>query len=165
MVYATLTALKDLLVSTDHDAGLASIHVLDAVLRHVPETQRVFAECRGVDALNEVCDRPTGHDTAAAEASDVAADLIDDFFDQDLDDDDEDHPTAMDEYVAPQRQEDGFVFGLVDTPKPPPMQQSFTFGVNAVTSPPSVVGAATVFRSGQGRGRGRTVPAWMMQPK
>ena len=118
--YRILMALKDLLASQDTDAMLASLHLIDAILRHIPSSRVTFQEVDGTDALEAICDLPlmgnkndTSTTTAVAteEAADMAADLIDDFFDTNRLDDDS-HDQFADPVLAPAQVGGTFAFGF-----------------------------------------------------
>lgn len=166
--YLVMMALKNLLLCQDVDTMLAAMHVLNAILRNIPSSRVLFMECDGDEALEEVCDLPLGNDNASTEAADLAADLIDEFFDSS-------RPTDEDQFADPilqPAQESGsFVFGInADAPTvlmsnsdQADQQQTGDFAIStdlpvfsaADNSDPSAPGMG----HGRGRGRGKTLPA------
>ena len=79
-----IPVLVNLLSATDADAVLAAVHLVNIFLRRDPSLGPALEEAQVQDALEHVCDS-TMHD-----AAEVAAELIDDFFDQNEEDDDDD---------------------------------------------------------------------------
>jgi hypothetical protein len=75
--------LVHLLWTTDGDAVLAAVHVLNIILRRDPDLRSALEEEKVQEALEHVCDS-TMHT-----AAEVAAELIDDFFDNNNNDDDD----------------------------------------------------------------------------
>lgn len=140
-----LTVVDLLRHSMDMDVIFTTVQLVNAMVRRgAPEVRFQFEQYDGVNALEHVCDMASadhnygsGTDWGSDEvpAADIAADLIDDVFEQQAGRDEE-----M-EGIAPQ------VNG-----------STFSFGVPPTTSvvAPVVVAAPTA-----GRGRGRPVPAWM----
>jgi hypothetical protein len=82
-VCPTLPGLVNLLSATDADAVLAAVHLVNIFLRRDPSLCHALQEAQVQNALEHVCDS-TMHD-----AAEVAAELIDDFFDQNEDDGDD----------------------------------------------------------------------------
>jgi hypothetical protein len=146
-----LQACIDLLKVPDMDAVLASLQVLDRILRSIGDSRILFQGLSGVDALEAVCSNAVGRgDSAALDmASLLAETLLDDFFDAD-------DPADEDEHVletAPAVQGNQFVFGAP---------------ISSVAAPPAFnfkPDGAGQEGQGRGRGRGRTLPAWMQSSK
>ena len=149
-----LQACIDLLKVPDMDAVLASLQVLDNILRSTSDSRILFRGLAGVDALEAVCSNAVGRGASVAldMASLLAETLLDDFFDSD-DPDDEDQELSK---MAPAVQGNHFVFGA-------PSSSS-----SVAAAPPAFnFKADSAGREGQGRGRGRgrTLPAWMQSSK
>jgi hypothetical protein len=142
----TVQTLIRLVTSNDSDAVLASVSVIELILRLHPDESKLpsydlltmMQEEEVVDALEKVCDSPM------EDAAELAADILDDYFynaDQDDDHYDQQNPGN---YSWMQISEDaGHLpsFGV---------RPSATEHVVSRESP-----------SGMGRGRGATLPAWM----
>jgi hypothetical protein len=146
-----LQACIDLLGVPDMDAVLASLQVLDHILRSVGYSRYLFQGLAGVDALEAVCSNAVGRgdSTALDMASLLAETLLDDFFDSDDPEDEEEDVSE----TAPVVQGNQFVFGapISSTAAPP----AFNFNADS----------AGQEGQGRGRGRGRTLPAWMQSSK
>lgn len=136
-----LEALLELLHVPDTDAVLAALYILNRLLRSLPESRSAFAQSCGVERLEEVCHRAADLNNAYSNdmelAADMAAKLLDDIFD---DEEEEDYDTA------PTIEGDSFGFGLPESAMPP------AFAFSQPAQQPS-----------QGRGRGRTLPSWMLR--
>jgi hypothetical protein len=115
-----------LLSATDADAVLAAVHLVNIFLRRDPYLRPAFEEAQIQDALEHVCD------SAMEDAAEVAAALVDDFFEQNDNDDDDDN-VEID-------------FGTIGFGQPPPG--------GAAPSPGGGMG--------RGRGRGAILPSWAM---
>ncbi|KAL7470654.1 hypothetical protein ACHAXS_010927 [Conticribra weissflogii] len=157
----TIRVLTSSTSSIDSDAARASLLLIDALLRKLGSDAKVngqicrlvilFEEAGLVEALNIICDR----DTEEGDMAEMAAELIDDFFDEREDDCDEDDFMAhagvsggQFEFQAPTVEgipEGGFNFC---DPSPMIQQQQ----LQQTQSP-----------MGRGRGRGQVVPAWMQR--
>ena len=173
--YDTLMALKKLLLSQDVDAMHASMHIINAILRTIPSTRVPFMEVNGNEALEAVCDLPLGNDPASTDAADMAADLIDDFFDSDRQDEEgPDDDQFADPVLQPAQAGGTFVFGLdaaarQNAPIFLPTLQAEDMTMNAPTisaagSDSSVdLGIGHGRGRGRGRGRGHVLPAWAAQ--
>jgi len=137
-----MEALVSLLAVPDVDAVIAALRILDGLLRHVPPSRSEFEATGGVDKLEEVCNHAdtSGEGGDVEVAAEMAADLLDDLFDQKNEEEDME--------VAPSIQGGQLVFGLTEGES---AEVSSHFGNPSAPSP------------GQGRGRGRTMPAWMMK--
>jgi hypothetical protein len=133
-------ALVDLLDKPDWDAVTASLQILDRLLRVVPQSRIVMEECGAVRKLEGILDRTT-EDLLAV---DLAADLLDIFIGSD-ESDTEDDGVGMNA-VTPGLRNDAFVFG---------MPTNANVGAFAFGDVPSATSVSA------GRGRGRTLPAWM----
>jgi hypothetical protein len=146
-----LQACIDLLKVPDMDAVLASLQVLDSILRSISDSRILFQGLAGVDALEAVCSNAVGRGASVAldMASLLAETLLDDFFDSD-DPDYEDQDVSA---TAPAVQGNQFVFGAPSSSPPPPLN------FNADSAGQEGQGR------GRGRGRGRTLPAWMQSSK
>lgn len=144
-----LDALVRVLVIPDMDAVLASLFIIDRLLRTMPESRYLFQCVEGVARLEEVCDRAAVDDSYSDDvelAASMAADLLDDFYyGYDEDEDDEE--------ITPTVESGSFAFG-VSAPMP-----TLQFGNGA----PAMDATMPVETPPQGRGRGRTMPAWMTQ--
>ena len=137
-----LPMLVDLLGATDADAVVASVNVLSFLLRRGDDSlQTAFEEYNGKDAIENLCDSSQNET-----ATEVAANLLDDLFENDDDDDGND---AMN------------LGGGINSSQP------FTFGEGFLrkTSDGNGMEPEPSSRGGMGRGRGRgaTLPAWMTQ--
>jgi len=140
----------------DADAALASTRILDALLRRgVPRSsvREVFEDAGGVDVLEELASAAADDgDDIMYLTCDIAADLLDDFFQSDNEENEDDMVAAGGSIIEPStttvtgQQQQHFAFGLATQPQQPQL----AFGQQ-----PPPPGAA------RGRGRGRTVPAWM----
>jgi hypothetical protein len=130
-----LQALLDAMRRPDTDLQRATLDVLQMLLRRTPSTHGVWIEIdRGDQVLHGLSLNGVGS------VAELAADIVDEFFDQD-DDDDSDFDGAT---MNSNRHQSEFSFGV----------PAFGAAVTAVdTAPPA----------GQGRGRGRGTPAWMSQ--
>ena len=155
-VPGAISVLIELLMSMDADASLASIQLLNAMLRRLesPMVRREFLEANGVDVLEAVCDRASqanayggGQDWhgVSNQSADIAADLIDDLF-EDMDE----APFSMDEGMTVPA---SFTFSPIVTPQ----QHVFDFSGNQTQAFPSAS------NTGAGRGRGKPIPSWMKQ--
>lgn len=166
-----IPTLSSLLTCYDADAVFASLSLVNDILRRIGKDDSIktrFEECNIVDALETVCDRASAassygnsdtwqsNGSAQEESAEIAADLIDDFFDEDGMDDDVTQEVAP-EYAAGAST---FAFGLGNAETP----SAFDFG--APSGPTNSV-APTTLGAGRGRGRGRgrgaSMPAWMSQ--
>jgi hypothetical protein len=169
--HTVLMALKNLLLCQDVDVLLAAMNVLNAILRHIPSTRIAFVEVNGDDALETVCDLPLGNDRASSDAADMAAQLIDDFFDSDHVDDGQ----FADPVLQPSQAGGVFVFGMDPALQRapiflpdlhPPMDNAGMGGIFPAIAP---VGETVVPGMGRGVGRGRgrdmNLPAWAVQLK
>jgi hypothetical protein len=138
-----MQACIDLLGRPDMDAVLASLQVLDRILRSIGDSRIMFQGLSGVNGLEAVCSNAVGRDSIALDTASLLAEtLLDDFFDSDQDEEGEDLSET-----APAVQGNQFVFGApVSTPAAAP---AFNFNADSAN------------HEGQGRGRGRTLPAWM----
>ena len=136
---AVLQSLVELLSSEDMDAVTASVTIIDRILRVVPGSCTVFASIDGgIECLETLCVR--GGDSSELEmAASLAADLLDDFFE-----DEEDSSQGDIAGIEPAAKGDQLVFGQQVS-----SNAAFDFGNASVPS------------SGRGRGRGMTLPAWM----
>lgn len=124
--------------SHDLDGATAAIRILDRILRIIPSSQTIFEQCDGgVDALDQLCLREEGSEAVAT----LAADLLDEFFE---DEDDENAPGVAEE-------SEHFVFGQH---RQPSRTAAFNF-TSPSPAPPM----------GRGRGRGMTTPAWMQESR
>lgn len=141
-----MEACIDLLGRPDMDAVLASLQVLDRILRSIPDSRITFEGLSGVDCLESVCSNAVGQDSTALDtASSLAENLLDDFFDPDQGSEGEDEPDT-----APAVRDSQFVFGAPASS----IQGTTAFNFGADTSSAG---------QGRGRGRGRSLPAWMQQ--
>ena len=173
--YLTLMALKQLLLCQDVDAMVGAMHIINVILRTIPSTRVTFMEVDGDEALEAVCDLPLGNDQASTEAADMAAELIDDFFDSDrLDGNDEDQ--FADPVLQPAQAGGTFVFGLDTVAQQnapifmPTLQADdddapMHAPVLSVGSEPVDLGIGRGHGrgGGKGRGRGHVLPAWAAQ--
>jgi hypothetical protein len=143
-----LQSIVNLLKSQDGDAVLASVHTVEFLLRrddesHFPSLVRLMQEEDIPDALERICDSPM------EEASEIAADLLDDYF-YGHDDD----PNRKDSYEGGSSDQD-FSWSITGEGSTSPLD-STNFGSPFSTDPS--IGMA---RGGMGRGRGATLPSWM----
>jgi hypothetical protein len=129
-------SLVELIKSPDCDAVVAAMNILDRVLREFEGSRPLFESCGGVDTLEYVCEHASELDVQFR----LASGLIDDVFDV------EDHMFVSDTNIAPMIANNSFVFGAHQT-----QIEKFAFGSSGEASAP------------QGRGRGRTIPAWMQE--
>jgi hypothetical protein len=150
-----LQACIDLLKVPDMDAVLASLQVLDNILRSVSDSRVLFQGLTGVDALEAVCSNAVGRgDSVALDmASLLAETLLDDFFDSD-DAEDEGEDISQ---TAPAVRGNQFVFGAPLSPASSSAVAPPAFNFNS--------DSAGQEGQGRGRGRGRTLPAWMQSSK
>ncbi|CAB9518028.1 expressed unknown protein [Seminavis robusta] len=173
-VYTVLMALKNILQCQDVDAMLASMHVLNAILRLIPDSRITFMEVNGDEALEMICDLPLGNDQSGAEAADMAANLIDDFFDIDGMNDDQfsdlQPPQLGDTFVFgldPEMQESTFDFDSIFLPSDSMLTNDAgsASGSFPAIAPVTSVGEPMASGNGRGRGRGRghVLPAWAQQ--
>jgi hypothetical protein len=153
----SIESLVQLMQSQDADVVYFSLSLLNAILRQtqtssMPRQRFLFA--KGVDALESICDGERQD-----ECADMAADLIDDFFSEEIlndDEVDEEGDSAMfgaNEQLASGK--DAFSFGVPDAEMP----QVFDFSQQAAV--PTAFSAAAK-PGAVGRGRGKTLPAWML---
>jgi hypothetical protein len=136
---STLQTLVRLIDSKDCDAILASVHVVDLLLRredHYSSSfhphqnlQTIMQEEELPDALERVCD------SSMEEAADIAADIIDNYFTNEQNSIEDSSPQD------PVAEIDSFSSST----------STFAFGI----------GSETRLADGAGRGRGATIPAWM----
>ena len=187
--YEIMLTLKDLLLCQDVDAMLAAMHVINAILRTIPSSRIIFMECDGDEALEDICDLPLGNDRASAEAADLAADLIDEFFDSARHDDDD---RFADPVLSPAQESGSFVFGLNanaptvfmpnlssaeshivgmgqhthhhhDTRNNSITMMSTDLPAAAAVAGDPAAGHGMMLGTGRGRGRGQVLPAWALQ--
>ena len=144
-----LEALADLLMGPDLDATTAVMHLLDKLLRMVPASRSEFeTAAAGVHCLEQICVRGSSSGDWEV-AANLAANLLDDFFDTEEDDD-----------IAMQ----GFYFGANEAG-----QNQVSFGMQQQHQRGdfdfSQSGFSTPAPTGtsRGRGRGMTLPAWMQK--
>ena len=168
-----IPTLCSLLTCYDADAVFASLSLVNDILRRITNVDESiktrFEECNIVDALETICDRASAassygnSDTwqssgsAQEQSAEIAADLIDDFFDEDAMDDDD-----VTQDIAPEAAAGAatFAFGLGSAEAP----LAFDFGGPSGTAngvAPTSLGAGR--GRGRGRGRGASMPAWMSQ--
>jgi len=158
-------SLTSLVICFDADAVHSSLILVDIMLRRVltnqlsSEMKTLFEEANIVDALETVCDRASatasygssevwrGNGSTQEKNAEIAADLLDDIFDDDDIDD-------VAEGIAPHTGEAAYAFGANSTP------QTFDFGLSVASN--SRVSEGSMGR-GRGRGRGQVIPAWMQQ--
>ena len=158
-----LESLLDLTLRLDEvSAVLASLWILDKVARWIPSSHSLLDSMGLPDRLTQVCDGAVGRASSDLDtAANVAANLLDDYFDQDDehdhdDDDDDDEMNGTLLATSVPNHSNQFHFGLTG---PPVLGSSFSLAASAPPIESSVPSPATA--SGMGRGRGRTVPAWM----
>mmetsp|Transcript_34494 Transcript_34494/g.83233 ORF Transcript_34494/g.83233 Transcript_34494/m.83233 type:complete len:629 (+) Transcript_34494:1-1887(+) len=157
MPKSTLQVLVKLMKSSDDDAVLASVHVLDLYLRRVGGTSmeslnsfqdfmRTLEEEDAVHALEAICD------SHVEDAADVAANLIDDFFAESYEDDgnndDQWNPGINVSYPTEN------AFANLGT-------GGNSFGVFPTSSVAAGDQSHATNGMGRGRGRGATLPSWM----
>jgi hypothetical protein len=148
---AILEGLLDLLQRPDTQAVLASLEVLDRWLRHIPASRVLLEELSGVDRLDLVCSRAVGvYSAELEEASTIAAALLDDFFE---DDDDLHHPSSP--FDDDDDDDEDAVYSGYN--KTSPVHNQCVFRAPAT----GIFDFSTPATASGGRGRGRTVPAWM----
>lgn len=126
-------AMTELLANPDAEAVLSAMRICDFLLRTVQPTLQLFENAGGVERLEIICEKG-GEGALWDSAANLAAELLDDFFEG---------KDEEDWNIAPQRGENEFVFGISEPPK--------TSNFDARNAP------------GPGRGRGLTTPAWMQQ--
>lgn len=132
-------ALTGMLSTLDSDVLDASVHLVDVLLRRIDSASQrlktIFEEAGLVDALWRVCD----HYSEDNPTTELAAGILDDFYEQEEEELDGSSETVTDFQFRPQ-----------------PIQGGFNFDTTASLQqvPPSL---------GRGRGRERIVPAWMQQ--
>ena len=147
---STIRALVRHVASNDTDAVLSSVHVLDLMLRLQPnvtsstshdELLEMMQEEGLVDALEKVCDSPM------EDASEVAADILDDcFYNEDQQDD------------LHEQRPGNYSWMQISTE---------TANIPAFGGEPSSTTETLIFNGstdttkGMGRGRGATLPSWM----
>ncbi|KAL9190691.1 hypothetical protein ACHAXT_000397 [Thalassiosira profunda] len=137
-------ALTDMLSTSNADAQEAALGLIDILLRQLDgrfcgkSLPQFFEEAGAVDALWRVCD--SARDESAA--AELAANIIDDFYEND---DDEADDAALQPAVS------GGQFQFGATASVP--SGGFNFGAAPAPLPPT----------GRGRGRGQVLPAWMQQ--
>jgi len=133
-----MESLIDLLNCPHMDGILASLHIIDRSLRTLAYLRPLLGSLGGVDGLEQICQRAVGQRSEDLEmASSIAANLLDDFFDQDHEEEEEE--------ISPGVKDNQFVFAA------PPEGEAFGFKPSS--------------NAGRGRGRGQTLPAWMTQSK
>jgi Importin beta binding domain len=126
----------------DTDAVVCALHILNRLLRSINSSRKVFDLVGGVAVLEELCTK-----NSSEGITQMAIDLYDEFFDNDEDDGVElalagSHPGIVDSQFSLQAalgNGDGNRFNFAPSPS-----------MDEAHSPQSV-----------GRGRGRTMPAWM----
>jgi hypothetical protein len=139
---SALQTLVRLIDSKDFDAILASVHVVDLLLRredHYSSSfhphqnlQTIMQEEELPDALERVCD------SSIEEAADIAADIIDNYFTNEQN---------SNEDSSPQDRVAESSSGFSASPS------TFAFGIGSETRLSD--------GAGRGRGRGAMIPAWM----
>lgn len=165
-----VAALTRLLLSFDADAVFASVQLVDALLRvvvaDIPAVRRLFEEADCPDALEKVCDRAsTGAAGSASEQSaEIAANLIDDIFEEDILAKDDDANGAFPAgTTATAAGEVRYAFGVNSAGAAATGGFDFSGGAGRIgqvsQAPPLVSGM------GRGRGRGKVIPSWMQQQK
>lgn len=167
-----IPTLCSLLTCHDADAVFASLSLVNDILRRIAKVDESiktrFEECNIADSLETICDRASAassygnrdlwqsNGSAQEQSAEMAADLIDDFFDEDTMDDD------VTEDIKPHAAAGGatFAFGLGGAGAE--ASRAFDFGGPAgptASAVPTSLGAGR----GRGRGRGASMPAWMNQ--
>lgn len=163
-------ALMDSLIAMsqvpDKDAVLPSLQILDCLLRHSNDNnddggssrRRIFESCGGVDALEHVCADCNELDPV----SQIAANLIDDFFDDDEEEEAgdviSDQSGAVNAFDMVNTASRTFAFQASGLEGPFNFDPSSTWSLSTAPSDPSASSLPPI-----GRGRGRTMPAWMIQ--
>jgi hypothetical protein len=148
-----IRSLLDLSRRRDAEAELAAWQILDRLLRTIPGSRRVFEELGGVDQLEAMTLKQHSHIAAVATISTLATNLMDDLFDDTDDNDDDDDNEYMTEHHEDGTiEDDSFCLANKATAtdsfgESHPVMRPF--GTTAGNPPPA------------GRGRGRTMPAWM----
>jgi hypothetical protein len=159
---ATLTGL---MLSADADLALASLRLINALLRWLEGlVLKEFVDANGVDALEAVCDKASqnnayggrhkwqgGGNNASDVYTETAADLIDDLFGDKI----EGASSSMDSSPEGTAVPDSFSF--IDSKIP----QTFDFHEQQLQSP--AFPNASSGKAGRGRGRGKAMPAWMQR--
>lgn len=159
---STVQGLVQLVGSSDADAVVASVHVLSALLRwhddqHTMQQSFVIVmQGESVpDVLERVCDSPLEI------AAEVAADLLDDFFDEDALEGRSGEDSIMnDNYSWMQLSAPA---GLENTFQPTP-RVGFGgqgMGIGSTGTATTEPNSSSVNGLGRGRGRGAILPAWM----
>jgi hypothetical protein len=152
-----MESLASLIRMDNVSATVGSLAMLEMLFSFLPESRQVFASIQGVRRLDELCnhvfateDRPYSKDDSFLVAQNRAAHLLDRYFDEEDDEDENDFNGDANLPLAPPTTLDGrqFVFGL-ESPDIPPQ------AIFSLTTP------AAIPTAGQGRGRGRVMPAWM----
>ena len=150
---------NELLHTHDTDANLAALMLISGMLTRLQgdftffsNLKRRFSEEGIVDALDKICEKAsssfqTYKQDSSQRVAEIAADLIDDFFSEEFDcDDGGDHSVSRD----------------VFTFEPPVSSFNIVHDSNFI-SPALATPTSGNFSLGQGRGRGKekTLPAWM----
>mmetsp|Transcript_8193 Transcript_8193/g.11812 ORF Transcript_8193/g.11812 Transcript_8193/m.11812 type:complete len:883 (+) Transcript_8193:671-3319(+) len=188
--HTMMSSIVDMMVTfADADGVFYAVNVMNALLRRLGEHHqhsnviRLFHEAHGVDALEAICDHASQVYTSstattrsnqaeslssvAEQSAEIAADLIDDLFD---DNDGHNEFGGGDEMTYEPQVKDGqYAFGLgaggANGNQAPAM---FDFSGNGSAVPPpsqqqQQVNPAMAQAPPQGRGRGKPVPSWMQK--
>lgn len=150
-----LVSLVDLLDSYDQEIVIDAVQLVNAFLRRRADAYKIPLEEAGVmESLERICDRASMQHmgnyemNGSPEAANVAADLLDDVFEEQLmdkdDGDNENNNNNNNDFMsmAPAIEGDTFAFGVPAAVQDP--------GPSAVS---------------MGRGRGKQMPAWMTQQR
>jgi hypothetical protein len=159
---ALLRTLVDLLRTKDSDAVLSSLQVVDRLLRTGTESEtlsvrKTFEECDGVEAIEQIGDVFPSTSTEAL----LAADLIDEFFDDGDHDDNNDgmyHNNSV-----PVVQGNHYVFGLPDAGGTSGSTVSCKGMVMSSPHKEKPLSAALLLSTMPvgAKGRGKPLPSWM----
>jgi hypothetical protein len=184
-----LQCCVDMLRHQDMEAVMASVAILDRILRILPASRELFASLGGIDRLEQIVETQTKEVAQFASidggpsASDIAGNLIDDFFDGDNENDFYDPDSLLDslQFSSPgggnatdDEDEMNDAIGVSrSSAATPPLHCVFGGGGRLDLSSNlydfSSNDAVSSFHlapqtmQASGRGRGRPIPSWMTQ--
>jgi hypothetical protein len=143
-----MQSLLDMIQAHDTDVVFAVMTLLDRLLRTINDSLAVFKDMNGVDKLERICSTTQAYDYKTQE---LAAQLMDDYFDSD--DDEENEMKRTDSTTNPSIVMNQFAFGGV----------SSNVASNGHGWHQSSEMTVEQHVASNGRGRGRVLPAWLAQ--
>jgi hypothetical protein len=184
-----LQCCVDMLRHQDMEAVMASVSILDRILRILPASRELFASLGGIDRLEQIVETQAkevaqfASSDGGPSASDIAGNLIDDFFDGDNENDFYDPDSLLDslQFSSPgggnatdDEDEMNDEIGVArSSAATPPLHCVFGGGGRLDLSSNlydfSSNDAVSSFHlapqtmQASGRGRGRPIPSWMTQ--